>query len=277
MTYSRRGQAALDYDLCRYDGSKLEFRGPVRSLDADFVAFLGGTETFGKFIPMPYPDLVEHATGMTCVNFGWPNAGLDVFAHDAALLDCAARARLSVLQVPCAINMSNQFYTVHPRRNDRFLKPAGMLRDLFAEVDFTEFHFNRHMLSRLQNLSPKRFGFVMQELTEAWVNGMQGLLKQLNGPVVLLWFSARSPDEKVDQVDLASDPSLVNREMLEELKEDCLGWVEVCIGEEFRNLGTNGMVYTEKETAVAAKMLGPKAHEMAAEKLSPLIAELIRD
>ena len=36
---------------------KLLFRGPKRDLDQPFVAFLGGTNTYGKFIERPFPDL----------------------------------------------------------------------------------------------------------------------------------------------------------------------------------------------------------------------------
>ncbi len=56
MTYMKLGQAALDYYPCRYGASKLLFRGPRRRLQGDYVAFLGGTETYGKFIETPFRD-----------------------------------------------------------------------------------------------------------------------------------------------------------------------------------------------------------------------------
>ena len=79
MSYERIGGAALDYRLCECDGSRLAFRGPKRSLDEPFVAALGGTETFGKFVPRPYVDRLEDKLEMPYLNLGFMSAGLDAF------------------------------------------------------------------------------------------------------------------------------------------------------------------------------------------------------
>ena len=153
MAYERMGETTLDYLPCRYGGCRLLFRGPQRRLEGSYAAFLGGTETYGKFIERPFPALVEARTGLRCVNFGWPNAGVDVFLNEPELLKMAGAARVVVLQVPCAPNLSNRYYSVHPRRNDRFVTATPRLQSLFPEVDFTEFHFTRHLLSRLRRVS----------------------------------------------------------------------------------------------------------------------------
>ena len=242
---------------CRYDGSRLLFRGPRRVLDGEFVACLGGTETFGKYVTHPFPDVLEDLTGVTCVNFGWPNAGLDVFAHDRALLDCAARAQICVLQVPCAVNMSNMYYRVHPRRNDRFLQATDALRALFSDVDFTEFSFTRHLLGHLQDLSAERFSYVRQELATVWVEGMQNLITRIGAPVVLLWLSVRWPDDASDRPDVWADPALVDREMLEMLRDYVHGIVEL------------------PPAHVPRDTLDPEDHTRAAEALVPALAELL--
>ncbi len=57
---------------------------------------------------------------------------------------------MTVIQVMGAHNMSNRFYAVHPRRNDRFLRASlGCCKTIYPEVDFTEFNFTRHMLTAL--------------------------------------------------------------------------------------------------------------------------------
>ncbi|MEL7257377.1 MAG: DUF6473 family protein, partial [Pseudomonadota bacterium] len=84
------------HEICQYPGSKLTFRGPARSLQQDFIACLGGTETFGRFVSYPYPQLLENSLGTQCVNLGWPNAGIDVLVHDKVLHDVAQRAQLVV-------------------------------------------------------------------------------------------------------------------------------------------------------------------------------------
>ena len=245
------------FPQCRYDGSRLLFRGPRRVLDGEFVACLGGTETFGKYVSHPFPDILEEITGVTCVNFGWPNAGIDVFANDRALLDCAGRAQACILQVPCAVNMSNMYYRVHPRRNDRFLQATEALRSLFAEVDYTEFSFTRHLLHHLQDVSADRFSYIRQELALVWVEGMRGLIARIGSPVVLLWLSVRHPDEAVDRPDIWADPALVSREMLEALRGEVLDIVELPPG------------------PARGEVLEPEDHRRAADVLVPVMAEVL--
>ena len=157
MTYDILGPGALDYLPCQYGMSKLTFRGPRRALEAPYVAFLGGTATFGKFIEQPFPLLVEHLTGGTSVNFGQVNAGLDVFSKDSTVLEAARGAQVTVVEVMGAANMSNRFYSVHPRRNDRFLHVLPDLRQLYYDVDFTQFSFTQHMLRHLYLRDSGRF------------------------------------------------------------------------------------------------------------------------
>ncbi|MCX7286420.1 MAG: DUF6473 family protein, partial [Rhodobacterales bacterium] len=69
------GAGALDYSPCCYGQSRSVFRGPSRDLSGDYVAILGGSPTFGKYVALPYPDLVERATGCPVVNLGVQHGG----------------------------------------------------------------------------------------------------------------------------------------------------------------------------------------------------------
>lgn len=220
---------APQIDHVQYDGSKLLWRGPRRDLDGAFIACLGGTDTFASHIADPYPDVLESVLGVTCVNFGLPNAGIDVFRGDAALIDCASRSAACVLQVPNAINMNNLYYRVHPRRNDRVLEATDAMRALFPSVDFARFSFTRHMLTVLRRNYPEPFAYLQRELATVWVAGMTELLGQINAPVVLLWLSPRRPEEQDDRPDLYADPALVSRPMLEAIRDHANGLVEVCV------------------------------------------------
>ena len=275
MYQENAGRLPSGVDQCRYDGSRLLFRGPRRTLEGDFVACLGGTETFGKFISQPYPDLLEGITGTACVNFGWPNAGVDVFAKDGALLDCAGRARLCVLQVPGAINMSNMYYRVHPRRNDRFLQATDAMRELFPEVDFTEFSFTRHMMRRLHALSGERFGYVRRELETLWVTGMKDILQRIEAPVALLWLSARAP-ESAAGAGLWDDPALVTRDMLEALREHAHAIIEPGLSAADRGIDPAPR-QSPQVRRVAQEMLSSRAHERAAEALRPVLAGILEN
>ena len=176
MSYAQLGRDALDYQPCQYPGSPMTFRGPKCDLEEPYILCLGGSETFGKFSTDPFPDRLGDRLGRRVVNMGAMNACVDLFLHDAAVKAAMGRAQAVVLQVPGAANMSNRFFTVHPRRNDRFLKASTMMRTIFREVDFTEFHFTRHMLSALKARSADRFAVVVEELRAAWVARMAQLI-----------------------------------------------------------------------------------------------------
>ena len=274
MSYELMGPLALNYAPCYYGTSRIAFRGPTRRLDAPYVAFIGGTETYGKFIKAPFPVLVERDIGINCVNFGVANAGLDVFVNEGFVLDAARDAKATVMQVIGAHNMSNRFYTVHPRRNDRFLNASSVLTATYPEVDFAEFNFTKHMLSALFEASQERFSIVRRELQTAWVSRMKMLLRRIEGQVILLWFADHAP-HATDIHDLhpvaAKDPLFVTRQMLGDLSAHVSGVVEVAASAEALAAGTSGMVFNEMEAQAAAKLLGPKAHGEAARALGEIL------
>ncbi|MEI4260913.1 DUF6473 family protein [Roseovarius sp. D0-M9] len=271
MAYEKLGAAPLDYMPCRYGASKLLFRGPRRDLGGPYVAFLGGTETYGKFIRRPFPALIESQLGVPCVNFCWPNAGPDVLLHDSAIVAAASGATVAVLQVPGAQNMSNRYFTVHPRRNDRFVQASALLRGIYPEVDFTEFHFTRHMLGMLEQVAPDRFAVVRRELQCAWVARMKLLLSRIEAPVILLWMAPRAPQDCADAPGLGWDPPFVTRAMLAALTGPQVTFVEVVYSSAVRTEGTRGMAFSQFEANAAAELPGPAAHDEARDALLPLL------
>lgn len=275
MIYERLGDSALDYFPCRYGTSKLLFRGPRRKLDGAYCAVLGGTETYGKFIQTPYPALVEAATGINMVNFGCVNAGVDVFVNDPAVIEACVKARVTVVQMTGALNTSNRFYAVHPRRNDRFLRASTLLKAIYREVDFTEFHFTRHMLSTLMTLSPERFAVVSEELQSAWVARMKALLTKTEGRTIVLWMANHSPDQANAIGGLGSDPMLVNRAMIEAIRPYTTEVVEVVASEMARGAGLEGKIFSVTEEPAAQETPGPLMHEEVAAALLPVIDRMV--
>ncbi len=279
MSFDALGAGALDYSPCRYGTSKLLFRGPQRRLDAPYVAFLGGTDTYGKFLKTPFPALVEQELGIDCINLGIPNAGIDVLAQDSFLSQGAGEAVVTVLQIVGAQNLSNRFYAVHPRRNDRFLTASALLKSIYPEVDFAEFNFTRHLLGRLYKISPERFATVRLELQKAWLARMRLLLRRLTGNVVLVWFSDHAPaddDAAMPDPSMARDPLFVTRPMLERLSAEARAVVEVTASQEAINAGTDGMVFSDLEALAARELLGPAAHEELAARIGESLKPLLR-
>ena len=273
MAYEYQGEGALDYFPCRYGTSKLLFRGPRRKLEGDYVAVIGGTETYGKFVETPFPALVEQGLPMPVVNFGYVNAGLDVFLQEPVVLDACANAKVTVIQLIGAQNMSNRFYAVHPRRNDRFLRASTLMKTVFRDVDFTEFHFTRHMLSQMKAHHADRFAILENELKTAWIARMKTLLQKFEGPTVLLWLDDhRAPGRPEDP--LGVDPLLVDAEMVAEIRPFATQLVRVTPSPAARMQGTAGMRFAALDEPAAAEMPGPAVHAEIADALLPIVREL---
>ncbi|RLJ40785.1 hypothetical protein BCF46_3356 [Litoreibacter meonggei] len=264
MAYERVDASPLNYNQCRYGQSKLLFRGPRRSLKKDYISFIGGSETYGKFVERPFVDLVEDAKGIPCANFSAMNAGVDAFVLDPSLLNLCTRSKVTIIQVMGAQNMSNRYYSVHARRNDRFLKASTILKSIYREVDFSEFSFTRHMLTTLKAVSPQRFAAIEMELRAAWFARMELMLRQINGRCVLLWL--REPQSDLfSSADLGPEPLFLDAPLVSRLVGMVDEIVEVDIAHERGML--DGMIYSAMEAPVAREMIGPATHRKIADRL----------
>ncbi|MHA6346894.1 DUF6473 family protein [Roseivivax sp. CAU 1761] len=277
MTYGCDGRGGLDYAPCRYGASRIAFRGPRKSCRGDYAAFLGGTETFGRFVPEPFVSLFETATGIPSVNLGVVNAGLDVYLQDPTVLGLACDARRVIIEVMGAQNMSNRFYSVHPRRNDRFVKASPLLTALYPEIDFTDFAFTRAMLQALQAADCERFAQVVAEAQAGWMARMKQLLAQFPGEATLLWCADSPPPEQIDprrHEALDIGPLFITGEMLEALRPRLRAVVVSVRSAEARAMAADGLVHSDFDAAAAERVLGPAAHRDIAAALTEALAAL---
>lgn len=268
MAYHTAADAALSYQPCRYGESRIDFRGPQKDLQNPYIAFVGGSETYGKFVETPYCDGVGQDVGKTAVNLGYINAGVDVFLKDTGALNICTNAETVVLEVLGAQNMSNRLYTVHPRRNDRFLRASTLLKTIYADVDFIEFNFTRHLLKKLEANDADKFELVRQELKNAWVARMKTLIQTLPNNVVLLWMSDHGPDDVEASARTEGDPLFVDRDMLEQLRPLVKDIVEVTACQDDIDQGYDQMLFSELEALSAREMLGPVVQAKTAKALS---------
>ncbi|WP_334063480.1 DUF6473 family protein [Limimaricola cinnabarinus] len=213
MGHDGNGQLAGTIARVRYEGSRLDVRGPRRRLTGRYIACPGGTETFGPGLEAPFVALLERRIGQSCINLGALNAGAGAHLNDAALLDICGRAERVVLQVTGAHGVSNRLFTVHPRRNDRFLKASPVLRSLYPDIDFTEFCYTRHMLLALKAHDAARFETLREEMCTAWTMRMRKLISGLAPPVTLVVMS-----ERRGKAGLGEDPLFVTPAMVEALR-----------------------------------------------------------
>jgi hypothetical protein len=272
MAYVRPGSGGLDYQLCRYGKSRLLVRGPKQRLVRPYTVFFGGSETFGRFVPRPFPELLAETGGLRCVNMGCVNAGVDAYADDPALVAAAAQADATVIQIPGAHNLSNRYYTVHPRRNDRFVGATRELAALYPEVDFTEFNFTRHLLTTLQRTCPDRFALVVDALQSRWMSQMCALIDRCGARTILLWIGPSHPPQEARQIASAPDPLFVDVAMVARLAARADDLVTVVPSAAACAAGTRGMVFDEVEAPVAALTAGPAVHAEIADALAKVLA-----
>jgi len=275
MTCEILGPGALDYVPCRYGTSKLLFRGPARVLEAPYVAFIGGTQTFGKFIKQPYPLKVEHLTGVTSVNFGQVNAGVDVFLKDPVVLEAARAGRVTVLEVLGAVNLDNRLYRVHMRRNDRFLRASEELVRMYPQVDFSQFSFTNHMLQHLHRSGPEQFAVVERVLQSTWVRRMRQLLGLLGGKVVLLRLGRTDGGLRGGPDQAGTEGGLLTDEMVARLRPLVSAVVDMPVPQASGTLVRDGMVFTALEEGAARRVAGPQVHTAVARALQPVLDSLM--
>ncbi|MGB7318473.1 MAG: DUF6473 family protein [Planktotalea sp.] len=273
MTYNVTGLSGLNYELCAYDGSRIQFRGPKHNLNKSYVAFLGTTETFGKFVARPFPTLLAEHLPAEAVNLGMISGGLDAYLNDPAILEVAKKADLRVVQVIGALNLSNHYFKVHPRRNDRFVCARETLVRLFPEVDFTEFHFTKAMLGALQAQSAERYRMVCDELQKIWLARMTVLLKLLGERTVLLWFAGSPPPECA--IEKPSDPMLIDADMVKRMRAKASAYVQSVPDPVSLNGDWNDLSQSLTSRTAAKQLMGPNAHLQAAQALQETCAHLL--
>lgn len=271
MSFEKRPNTPLDYQSVSYPGSMAEFRGPSADIKEKNVVCIGGTETFGRFVEHPFAQLLSGALGRPVANMGAMNAGLELILNDAAIAEALEKADHVVLQITGAHLMTNRFYRVHPRRNDRFLRASSALSTVYRNTDFTEFHFVRHMLSVLSVDSAERFAIVMRELQEAWVARMKTMIARVDVPVHLLWIALNPPADKRADLDNGTDPLFITEAMLQEVA-DSASTLSICTASpEEQGQPTEGKIFSPRELAAAKVLPGPAQHNRAADMLSEVI------
>jgi hypothetical protein len=275
MMHLDAGAGALDYFPCRYGASKALFRGPQRDLTGPYVAVLGGSASFGKYVARPYPELLEQALQLPVANLAAQNAGPDLYLTDPAALKIAAGAAVAIVQITGAEALTNPLYTVHARRNDRFLAATPALRALYPEVEFTEIHFTRHLLTVLHRANPLRFARVQQVLQDAWLQRMQSLLACLPARRVLVWMSDTAPPATAVEPAPGFGPWLVDRTMLAALAGPATPLVEIVASPASVTEGAAGMTFPPTEALQARALPGPAVHAEVAERLAPEVARLM--
>lgn len=278
MSYETVIQNGQQYDTYRFGRSRQIFRGPKPDLTQPYIACIGGSETYGKFVEQPFPALLQTSMGSTVANWGTPDAGPAFFLKDPVMLEACSNARLCVIQVMPALNMSNRLYSVFHRRNCRLKESSDMLQLLYPTVDFTRYSYVFNMLSQLQATDEEKFTLVENELRLAWIARMKELLEAIEVPKILLWISQRSPDDKSGRLSPRSpgtNPALVDRQMLDAITPLADGIVEYVATQDEAQGRDGDRVFTDEQEVAARRHPSATMHTVAADALQEMIGKVL--
>lgn len=264
----------IDYQSYRFGRARQRFRGPMPDLSGSYVSFIGGSETFGKFSPIAFPNLLEQKLKTPCANWGTPGAGPWFFLKDPVLLEALSRSRVCVISVMGAIPNSNRLYTVYKRRNARVRDLTEQIKALFPKLDHNGYRFANNMLRSMEKSNKANFKLIEMEIRAAWVARMRELLVDIETYKVLLWFSQRRPED-VSKRPFDQAPTFVNREMLDTVAKDVDEVIEVILPPQNIERARMDRVFYSDEEGAAMLHPGMSEHAIAAEALQqPLQAAL---
>lgn len=198
MAYGIEIEDAREVELYRFGRSKQVFRGPKPDLSKPYFAFIGGSEPFGKFVREPFPKLVENRIKQTCVNLSTPGAGPGFYLRDPVVLETCSLAKICVVQVMSAAQLSNRMYSVYPRRNMRLRGVSGTLRALYPQMDFSKFKYVSALIPELRNVNSEAYKIVLAEQQSAWMARMLELLQDVETRKILLWIKCEK-NTRLDQ------------------------------------------------------------------------------
>jgi hypothetical protein len=216
--YRQRDRHLIDYQTYQLDGAREEFRGPPVTGDA-YVACVGASQTFGRFVQAPFPNLIARALGIEVLNLGRGGAGPTFPLGNPLLLERINHARAAVVQVFSARSQSNSLFQVLD--HGMFGRGRGNPQPISAADFYTALLQEDEQLARQ----------IVAETRANYVQSMTELLDAITVPKVLFWFSVRAPEYR-EQWRLpihrlfGDFPQLVNREMVDQLRSHSDRYVE---------------------------------------------------
>ncbi|MEM1302229.1 MAG: DUF6473 family protein [Pseudomonadota bacterium] len=252
MFHDRSGLGGPNYFACRYAASRVTYRGPPVNTDYPYIAFIGASETFGPFVEAPFPTLVAEDFGVQAMNLGVRNAGPDVHLHSRGVLDLTQGALATIVQVPLVANLSNRFYRVHPRRNDRVIQAMPDLLARAPMLDLCDVHFIGHFWAELARQAPDVLPVVQDEVERTWVERMQLLLDHVAQPAFILWVEPWGPPR--------AQGLPVTRKLLEAIEPYADDQIGVRPSQAAKVEGASTLIFGTEDRAKAAYAMNAAAH-----------------
>lgn len=232
------GYQKRDFDFFNYDlytltdpQTKKPFilRGPaLPTLEPGaYFSSIGSAFTYGCYTHHPYTQMIADELKFPGINLGIQGAGPCYYLNpdNRLLLDIVNRSKFAIVAVMSGRSVSNSLFEVS-------LKSQEKLR-MVGEKNYQPAHKLYNWL--LENHDREYIKEIIAETRDNFVKEYIELLTQIKVPKILLWFSKREPeyqekyDDEVWQL-LGKFPHLVNRQMMDSIKEHSDEYVECVTG-----------------------------------------------
>ena len=287
----------IDYDMYTLQG--LDLRGP--KLDQpDYIAYLGAAQTFGRYCHKPFPTLLGQRLQLGTLNLGSGGKGPQYYLENPQALDLINNAKLAVVQIMSGRSISNSLFETI--RGDR----SGIRRSDGKRMTSNAIFYQLISGQDERGLDPEFLKQLVAETRQNYVVAMIELLKKIQVPTILFWFSVRSPDyqeiypailprrinrwiEKISNNKIGllrrrhdirvkrffgDFPQLVNQAMVDQLKPHSTRYVE-CVGRD--GLPQPLKTYSGQSLAPNIYYPSPEMHEAAYNQLLPACQSLLAD
>ena len=226
--YQNEDQNIIDYELWKIPGMGLSFRGPAFDIKpSGYFTAIGAAQTFGRFVPVPYPREIAQEIGLPCLNLGYSGAGPTFFTDRPPLIDLINQSRFAIVQVMSGRSVSNSCFTVQANQGlsapiwKGAHEPAA-----FAEQAYEEY-LTHHSVEEVMRLRA--------EIRVNYIEKMQQLMAAIRVPKVLLYWSTRKPNYGDGVAHIGEYwgglPHFVNQAVVDELKPLADAYVQVITSE----------------------------------------------
>ncbi|HTT98049.1 MAG TPA: DUF6473 family protein [Rhizomicrobium sp.] len=220
----------IDYRQYRFGARRIVVRGPEEPVTQPYIVCLGAAQTFGRFVDIPYPQLLQERLRVRCINLGVAGGGPELFLADEDVLALCAGAKACVLQVMSGRSVSNAFYQVEPRRNAIITSFSDELKNVIADLRRKKKKLFAHdvlvKISETQDEAVTKR--VFDDVRRAWIDTTLQLLERISTHRILFWFSEREPgagDTYLHGHVLMKYPQLVDRDMIRSVRHQADDYV----------------------------------------------------
>lgn len=187
----------LDYEAFGLPGVSGLWRGPAPATDltpGTYAVALGASQTFGRFVEKPFPQLLAERIGMPVLNLGIGGAGAFSFRR-RDLGPLISGAKFCIVQAMSARSVPTFYFDPFSGENVFGLDKSRMGPAAFAETVL------RHVLAQDDPALARR---VMHTLRRGWTAEYYWLARRIKSPKILLWFAEREIDYEAGTASLES-------------------------------------------------------------------------